>query len=220
MKRIALLFLMLLAGFTLKAQTVTIETGIEELGDGFNQAFRISIPHIAPDNLEKSWRSFIKKNDGKVKSSKKGIRGENVIIRGLGNDTLQFYSKIIADKDGSMLKVAVETNETMVTHAGNPQLHGGLERVFRDFALNNSKQGLESKINITVGLIATTNRNRTKLEAENKRLEADNERMKKAIADNETRLEDNKKKIENLMKQSAEQNESLNQLRTKTGELK
>ena len=79
---------------------------------------------------------------------------------------------------------------------------------------------LESKINITVGLIATTNRNRTKLEAENKRLEADNERMKKAIADNETRLEDNKKKIENLMKQSAEQNESLNQLRTKTGELK
>jgi regulator of replication initiation timing len=220
MKKIALLLLLSIAGFASRAQTVSIETGIEELGEGFNQAFRISVPHIAPDDLEKSWRSFIKKNGGKVKTSKKGIRGENVIIHGLGHDTLQFFSRIIEDKDGSMLKVAVETNETIVTSASNPQLHSGLERVFRDFALNNSKQGLESKINIAVGLITLTNRNRTKLESENKRLEAENERMKKAISDNEAKLEDNKKKIENLIKQGEEQGESLKQLRSKTGELK
>lgn len=210
----------MLSGLTLSAQTVIIETGIEELGEGFNQAFRIAIPHIKPEDLEKSWRSFIKKNDGKVKASKKGIRGENIVIRGLGHDTLQFYSRIIEDKDGSMLKVAVENRETIVSATSNPQLHSGLERVLRDFALQNSKEGLDRKITIGVGMLNLTNRNRTKLESENKRLEADNERMKKAISANETKLEENKKKIENLKKQSEEQDESLKQLRGKAGELK
>lgn len=202
------------------AQTVAVETGVEALGDGYNQAYRISIPHAKPGDLEKSWRSFIKKNDGKVKGSKKEIRGENVIIRGIGSDTLQFYSSIMEDKEGSVLKVAVEKGEVYVSSNSEPKLFKDLERIFRDFALQSAKQGLDAKINIAVEMIDQTRRNQEKINNENQRLGKENDRMKLQIENNEKTIEANKAKMETLLKQSEVQDSALKMLREKTGELK
>jgi hypothetical protein len=50
--------------------------------------------------MEKRWTSFLKDNNAKVRTSKGQIKGENTIIKGLGPETLQIFSRLIEDEDG------------------------------------------------------------------------------------------------------------------------
>lgn len=206
-----------LSGF---AQKVKIEHALEQLGEGYNSAFRISIPHASMKTVEKKWNSFIKNNNGKVKSSKGVIKGENAIINGIGHDTIQIYSRLVEDADGVLLKAAFKNGGIFISPESESTYNHRLEQLLTDFALELSKEGLNIKLEVAAALVKDSQKQQTNLEKTNERLTADNESMKKQIATNEETIEENKGKIEELKLKVKGQQQSLELLRGKFSELK
>jgi len=202
------------------SQKVKIEHALEQLGEGYNSAFRVSIPHASMKMVEKKWNSFIKNNNGKVKSSKGGIRGENVIIHGIGPDTIQIYSRLLEDADGILLKAAFQKGGVFVSPESESTYNHRLEQLLMDFALELSKEGLNNKLEVAAELLKDAQKEQTNLEKTNERLATDNESMKKQITVNEETIEENKGKIEELKQKVKGQQQGLELLRGKFSELK
>lgn len=201
-------------------QRVKIEHALEQLGEGYNSAFRISIPHASMKEVEKKWNGFIKSNDGKARSSKGVIKGENMIINGISPDTIQLFSKILEDADGIMLKVAFLKKGSYVSPESDASYNSRLEQILTDFAFELSRSGLNEKLEIATKLLKDTQEEQADLEKTNEQLSQDNERMKKQITENESSIEENKSKIEDLKLKVKGQQGSLDVLRGKFGELK
>lgn len=202
------------------AQKVKIEHALEQLGQGYNSAFRVSIPHATMKTVEKKWNSFLKSNKAKVRSSKGTIKGENAIINGIGPDTLQIFSKLVEDADGIILKVAFQKGGTFISPESDGSYNSRLEQILTDFAMEISKDGLNDKLAMAAELLKDTQREQANLEKSNERMATDNENMKKKIAENESTIEENKARVEELKKRIKEQQGSLEILRGKFGELK
>lgn len=219
-KKIYLVLLFAFASHLSFGQRVKIEHALEQLGEGYNSAFRISIPHATMKNVEKKWSAFIKTNEGKARSSKGMIKGENVIINGISPDTLQIFSKLMEDADGIMLKAAFLKKGSYVSPESDASYNNRLEQLLTDFAFELSREGLTEKLEVATKLLKDTQEEQTDLEKNSERLAADNERMHKQIQENEATIEENKSKIEDLKLKVKGQQGSLEILRGKFSELK
>ena len=220
LKKICFILALLFVGQYASAQRVKIEHALEQLGDGYNSAFRISIPHATMKSVEKKWNSFIKSNDGKVRSSKGIIKGENLIINGISPDTIMLFSKLLEDADGIMLKVAFRKKGVFVSPESDASYNSRLEQILMDFAFELSREGLNEKLEVATKLLKDSQEEQADLEKSNERLASDNESMKKQISENEATIEENKSKIEELKQKVKGQQGSLDILRGKFGELK
>lgn len=202
------------------AQKVSIEQSLDQVGEGYNPTFRIKIPHATEKVMEKRWTGFLKDNDAKVRTSKGQIKGENAVIKGIGPEILQIHSRLIEDEDGVLLKVAVVKGAAYVSPTADPEYCKRLESLLYDFAMTQSKEGLNKKIEIAAELLEDSQDDQKNLIKTNERLAQDNENMKKRIAENENTIEENKKKSEDLKVKIQGQEKSLEILRGKFTELK
>lgn len=220
MKKHYLIIIGLLISSLTFAQKVSIEQSLDQLGEGYNPTFRIKIPHATEKVMEKRWTGFLKDNNAKVRTSKGQIKGENAIIKGLGPETLQIFSRLIEDEDGVLLKVAVIKGAAFVSPTADPDYSKRLESLLYDFAMNQSKDGLNKKIEIAAELLEDSQDDQKDLIKTNERLAQENESMKKRIAENEKTIEENIKKSEDLKVKIQGQEKSLEILRGKFTELK
>ena len=83
----AILFFLFFSAFGF-SQSVIVDEGLEKLGGGYNAAIRVYLPFVADDLLADAWVDFLKENKAKVKKSKEEINAKNVVINGLGADTI------------------------------------------------------------------------------------------------------------------------------------
>jgi len=220
MKMYRLIFILMLMTSVVSAQKISIEHALEQLGEGYNSAFRVKIPHATMKSVEKKWNSFLKDNNAKVKSSKGQIRGENAVINGIGPDTLQIFSRVMEDADGVVLKVAFNKGGTFISPESDASYNSRLEQILSDFAFTLSKEGLDDKLELATRLLKDSQKEQSSLEKSNENLSEDNESMKKKISENESTIEENKNKIEEMKRKIKGQQSSLEILRGKFSELK
>jgi len=220
MRKIALFILMFFMVNTMFAQNVSIENGIDQIGDGYNPTLRVKIPHIEEKALKKNWISFLKGNNAKVRKSNKGIKGEHTVINGLGQEMLEIYSNISKETDGMLLRVAFVKSGVFVSPTGDATYMKRLETIMYDFALRQAKAGLNAKLENVTDQFKGTKKKQEKLIRFNERMAADNENMKKRIEKNESSIKENKDKIEETKLNIETQKGSLEVLRSKLIELK
>ncbi len=220
MKKYCLFLACLLGVATAFGQKVSIEHSLDQLGEGYNPTFRVKIPHATEKQIEKKWSGFLKDNDAKVRTSKGQIKGENTVIKGLGSDTLQVFSRIIEDEDGVLLKIAFVKGAAFVSPTADPDYCKRMETILNDFAMNQSKDGLNKKIEVANDQLLDSQKDQKNLIKTNERLAQDNENMKKRISENENTIQENTKKSEDLKIKIEGQQKSLEILRGKFTELK
>ncbi len=220
MKKIFMMLLMLLFSASSPAQKISVDYALDQLGEGYNPTFRVKIPHATEKLIDKKWTGFLKDNNAKVRSSKGQIKGENAVIKGLGPETLQIYSRLIEDEDGMLLKVAVEKAGVFVSPTSEPDYHKRLETILLDFALTHARIGLNEKLEDATELLEDNQKEQKNLVKTNERLANDNESMKKKISENENTIKENTKKSEELLLKIEAQQKSLEILRGKYTELK
>lgn len=220
MKKFYLIVISLFLSAFAIGQKISIEHSLDQLGEGYNPTFRIKIPHATEKVVEKKWTSFLKDNGARVRTSKGQIKGENAIIKGIGPDTLQVFSRLIEDEDGMLLKVAFIKGSSFVSPTADPEYCRRLEDILKDFALLHAKDGLNKKVEIASELLEDSQKEQRNLIKATERLAQDNEDMKKKIAENEQTIEDNKKKTEDLKVKIEGQEKSIELLRSKFTELK
>ncbi len=220
MRKAALLILMFFIANAVLAQNVSIENGIDQIASGYNPSLRIKIPHTEEKTLKKSWIKFLKENNAKVRKSRKEIKGEHTVINGLGSESLEVYATFTKEADGMMMKVAFIKAGVFVSPSGDELYMKRIETIMYDFALKQSKDGVNKKLETVNDQFKKEKKSQLKLIRNNERMASDNENMKKRIEKNENQIKENKDKIEQTKQNIENHNQSLELLRSKMNELK
>ncbi len=204
----------------LDAQTVSVEPSIERIGKGYNAAYRIEIPYADPAFVEKEWRSFLKEHNAKVKGSKGEVNGEEVVIAALGSDPMRFLSDVGASSSGTLVRVAVERNQSFVSKATHPETASQLQGLFRRWSLDVAVASMNRQIESAKELIVKQTREVESLGRSTNRLEQSNESLRKQVEANEKTIEENKVNVNGLTNGLEEQNKLLLELEKKKSALK
>lgn len=220
MRKAALLLLMFFMANAVMAQNVNIENGIDQIGSGYNPSLRVKIPHTDEKTLKKNWSKFLKENGAKVRMSRKEIKGEHTIINGLGSESLEIFATFSSETDGMMMKVAFLKAGVFVSPTGDEMYMKRIETIMYDFALKQSKDGVNKKLETVNDQFKKEKKAQLKLIRNNERMAADNENMKKRIESNENQIKENKEKIEQTKQNIENHSQSLELLRSKMNELK
>ncbi len=210
---------LLISAVSLQAQKVEIITAVENIGGGYNLAYRINIPHAEAENVMKKWIRFLKDNDGKTSTSKTEAKAKDVVIKGIGRDSLQVYSSLTESDNGVMLIAAFESRDGFISPQSHPEKSRLLEQLLLDFAKKLSTEAINEKAHDAEKDLKEKKREEQKLEKNTKSLKSSNERMKKNIADNEKKIEDNERRQEELKTEIGGREEIVKNIKAKLSEL-
>jgi hypothetical protein len=219
MKKYIYTLLVLLVTTFSNAQRISVSSQMEKIGEEYQNAYRLFIPHATTRTVTKEWSGFLKDYKAKVKASDGQVIGLNARIPSVYHDTLQVFSKITQDPEGTILFVAFLADETAITPTSHPSESESINRLLHDFALPLSKKGLENKIDDAEKAFNSSVKSSEELSRHNERLAADIEKMKDQIRDNEIEIKKNQEKISSLKSQISDQKTSLDNIKLKEKEL-
>jgi len=202
------------------AQSVIVDEGLEKLGGGYNAAIRVYLPYVADDLLADAWVDFLKENKAKVKKSKEEINAKNVVINGLGADTLVVYSTITPVDSGLQLAAVFMRENIAISTKSHPKEASWLIKFFKDWGKNISNQALLNKIEKEEKVLKDKGKDKKSLENNTNYLEQSNANMKNQIGENEKRIDDNKIKIKNTITEMDSVNLLIQQLKIQQQNLK
>ena len=219
MKNLLLIGVICFTVFSVSAQKISVTTAAAELGNGYNSAFEVFIPHTTEKAVERKWVDFLKDNDAKVKSNKNGINAQNAVIKSICPDTLQVYSKISENAEGITLAAAFSKKGTFIAPATFAVESRMVERILHDLALPLAKDGLNSRIKVATKLLEAKISDHEDFEKRNERLSSENEKMKTQISENEREIKDNEQKISGLKSDIDNQKNNLDSIKNKAKDL-
>lgn len=219
MKKIFLPVIISFLWINASAQKVTVITSAEELGNGYNTAFNVLVPHSTEKAVERKWVDFLKDNNGKVKSNKKGINAANALIKSICRDTLQVYSKIAETSEGILLSAAFSKNGTFIAPTTFDVESKMIDKILYELMLPLAKEGLKDKIKDATKILNGKISDNEDLEKRNDRLTSENEKMKSQISDNEREIKDNQNKIADLKAAIENQKNTLESIKSKEKDL-
>jgi len=215
-----LVVLMMFCSLHSFGQKVNIEEGLEALGSGYNKSYKVFIPDADLKLTTKKWNDFLKKNKAKVKTLKSGlINGKNAVINGLGQDSIQVYSKITESVDGVTLSAAFDRKGTFLSPSSNLNDAKLIQQLLKDLATEVRKEALMEKIKVAEKFLSTKTKDQKTLEDQNSYLIGSNEKMKMQIAENELKINDNSSVIEKLKGEVVEQGNNLQTIKDKLKDL-
>ena len=213
------LFFLILSYFGY-AQTVIVDEGLEKLGSGYNTAIRVYLPHVSYDLLQDAWVDFLKDNNAKVKKSKEEVDAKNLVIGGLGGDTLTVFSKIVSVDSGYQLAAVFMRDNISVSSKNHPKEALWLIKFFKEWGTKLPSLTLENKIENQEKVIKEKNKDKRSLESNTDYLEQSNANMKRQISDNEKRIEGNKIKIKTTISEIDSVNLVIQQIKFQQQNLK
>lgn len=192
--KVFILLVITLVSMQVSAQTPIqiFETTIE-FDKGLRPCIQLNIDP-EPNTLKKAWRDYLKDN---YKLKLKGIgflsnsdllSEEEIMFTEVSSNTMDFYTQIIEDENGSEMKVFVRHGyDIYISKASNPGEYEALREVIESFIKFYLPIYYEGRVDDTENRIK-------KLIDETKDLQGD-------ITDNATRIDKLKKEIEDLEKE-------------------
>lgn len=220
MKKIILILLLIAIGFTTQAQSVIVDEGLEKLGGAYNTSIRVYVPYTTEDLLADKWIDFLKENKAKVKKSKEEITAKNVVINGLGADTLIVYSTIVQVDSGYQLAAVFMRENIAISTKSHPKEASWLIKFLKDWGKGISNQALLDQIENQDKVLKDKGKDKKSFENNTDYLEQSNANMKKQISENEKRIDDNKIKIKNTIAEMDSVNLIIQQIKLQQQNLK
>lgn len=74
-------------------QKISVHEQNEDLGKGKNNALVVTIYGADPGDVEKDWKSMMKDYNAKVSTSKGIMFADNALIKDMGNNTIDIYTR-------------------------------------------------------------------------------------------------------------------------------
>jgi flagellar motility protein MotE (MotC chaperone) len=181
------------------AQDVKIRESNENFSNGGHNALSVTLYVTDVNMVEKEWKSQMK-DFGYDKSSEKSNEYffDNVIMKQLGNNTLDVFSKVTEQKAEKTvtLTAAFDLGGAYLNSSEHKDKFEYVKKVMHDFAVKITKEALDDQIKAAGKVLSNIQDKQAGLEKDNKGLADDitnyNQKIKKA---NE-QIEQNKKDIE------------------------
>ncbi|CAN5522533.1 hypothetical protein BH11BAC2_BH11BAC2_03970 [soil metagenome] len=220
MKKICFSFLLLLYCGYGSAQNVSVDQAVEHIGEGYNMAYRVFVPHTNAKMLQNSWVKFLKDNKSKVKTSKAGINGKYTVIPALGQDTISVFSRINQQPEGIQLVVGFLRNGVFISAETAPRDATFIEQILHDFAQKAAQDGLDAKSFSTQEEIKVAKKEQSSLAKNTAFLLKENEKMRAQIIVNDNAVIKNNARTELLKSLIETKNTSIDSLKAKSTELR
>lgn len=176
---------------------VKVESKNEKINGGTHNCLVVTIYDATPSDIESEWKSKMKGYDAKV-SGKDEIFADNALIKSISENTVDVYAytEKISDTETKFV-VGFLLGETWLD-SKNGASYSAAEKIVKDFAIEQSKDGIAVKRKAAEKLLADQQDDQADLEKKNKDLHEDideyNEKIKKAEADIKTNEEEQVKK--------------------------
>ncbi len=182
MKNIILLFAFQLAIGSLIAQKISVKESKEKVGDGSNNALVVSIYEADASDIEKEWKSLMKKYDAKV-STKDGVFADNAMISSLGgNNPIDVYAKVEKVKDGeNKLIVAFDLGGAYLSSSQHSSQFKEAKNMVSDFAIKVTKEAIAGQLKVAEKVLNKLEDNHKDLVDDQKDLEKNIEEYKAKI---------------------------------------
>lgn len=220
MKKLCMLVSMIFLSSLSYGQKVVVDEGLESLGDGYNNAIRVFVPHTNEKTLTKKWNEFLKNNHAKVKSGKSNtITGLYTVINGISPDSMTVYSKITEFQSGFQVAAVFQKGNEYIASSNHPKESSMIQGLLKQWGTEISKEALLKKLEDEEDVLKGQNKNKRNLEGSTKSLEENNESMKKQIAENEVKIEENKQKLLILQSELGKQTDIIDGIKAKQFEL-
>src|SRR5262249_42411508 len=137
-----------------------------------------------PQNtVEKEWKSFMKKNDGKIDNQHGAMVATNVLIKELGSTVMTVYSRVDKDDNAVKLIVAVAPESEM----------SGMKRIMENFSRQVTKESIADQQKDAEKEVDNAQRALARLERDNSDLHNDITHYNDKIKDAEKNIQDNLK---------------------------
>src|SRR5689334_1280464 len=107
----------------LYAQRIRAVEVSDKVGDG-GKAISVMVYETPQSTVEKEWKSFMKKNDGKISTEHGTMVAHDVLLKDLSTYTLTVYARFEKENDGVSLIVSVAPASEMA----------GMQRIMENFS--------------------------------------------------------------------------------------
>ena len=197
-------FLLAAMGATAQISIKVSETN-ESYNNGSHNSLVVTVYEQEAKEVEKLFKSELKKMKGKV-SSKKELFADDCELKDMGENTFDVYAKVTPRKDGEVeVAMAVDLGGAYLNSRDHSDKYKVMEGVMHEFGVSATKAAIGNEMKDQEKVLAG-------YEKEQKDLEKDKERLEKSIEDNEKRIEQAKKDIEQA-KKDIEQNKSEQEMK-------
>jgi len=179
---------------SVSAQKIKVKQSNENIGGGSNNALVVTLYEINPSDAEDSFRSFMKKYDGKRSSKDGAIFVDHATIKDMGNNTIDVYGKAQGKKGDPeiVFVVAFDLGGAFLNSSDHKSQYDVAEKMVKDFAIKTTKDAIEEKLKAAQKIQSNFEDDQKSLEKDNKNLNEDIEDYKKKIKKAEDDIVKNK----------------------------
>ena len=176
-------------------QKISVHEQNEDLGKGKNNALVVTIYGADPGDVEKDWKSMMKDYNAKVSTSKGIMFADNALIKDMGNNTIDIYTRFDEKKDEIDMVVSFDLGGAYMSSSQHPDKYKIAEKIMHDFAVKETAAALADKQKVQQKAL-------DKLTSQQKDLEKENKNLNSDIEDHQNRI---KKDQDNIVKNKDDQ---------------
>lgn len=195
---------------------IQVKESNESIGGGNNNVLTVLVYELSPNDVEKEWKSVLKNYKGKVGTTKGEIFGDDLYIKDFGDNTVDVYSKVSDNKDGSVtLIVGFNLGGAYLSSSQHPEQFKVARDMIQKFAVDATKNGIGNQLNEAEKVQKKLEKEQDNLVSEKSSLEKDIENYKNKIKEAESAIEENKKNQETKKSEIEAQKKAVQAIETK-----
>jgi DNA polymerase III delta prime subunit len=207
---LSVLFLLCFQFQSLNAQKSIIRYESSDLAEGSTPATIAEIQGANAKDVEKKWRSYLKKHDGKLSEKGDEYFLDNAKVNAISRDTLDIYSTITTSGKTIYISVAINKDGTFVTNSDGQS--PSIDEFVYAFVLDIRKDMAADELKAAEKVLKTKDKAYESLVKSNRKLEKSNKKMREKIADNERQIRKNDESIDAKKREVAKQEALVKEL--------
>lgn len=135
-------------GLNVSAQKkIKVTESNSAIGNGNNNALVITLYEVTPSEVEKEWKSLMKDYNAKVSSDKGQLFADNALIKSMGANTMDIYSKVQDNKDGSLtFTVGFDLGGAYLSSGQHGAQFAEAKKIVYDFAVKTTKNNISEQL--------------------------------------------------------------------------
>jgi hypothetical protein len=214
--KLSLFIIIFLFTFTTKFNAQDIEEMVSGMSLGQQNAMILDLPYDMKF-AEGVWKDYLKEFKGKSKNVKRSdeVFTDDASISYISNNTVDVYSIVEKNGDGSQLKLWMDLGGGFVDSERFPDAYEGVKVMLRGYEKLLNVENIKIELKNEENRLKDLEKDLSKLERLNEKYLKDIEEWKAKIAENETLIETNIQDQSDMKKTIDNQKETIRQVEVK-----
>lgn len=163
---------------------------------GTQPALVVTIPGAQIKDVNAAWKNELKGYKAKVKEEKNEIFADNALVKAIGDNTIDLYTRLTETKEGVLMQLFVDLGGAFMASNTHPEQYKAAENIVYQFAVAQTKVAIGQQVVIAQKTLEKLQKDQKKLEGDGKALEREIEKDREQIKGLEAQIQDAQKLIE------------------------